>query len=149
MTRFWPRFSVNSSVDAVSDERLCELTRSVSLLALGSPMGPLAAGAAASPVAAPPLSASVRRLSGLSVCRRWGSAPRRRQVLAAAHGQVGGVVGAGPGVEHGGGQGGTHAAVGWAKPSTPGGTGGWGGGDESPSFLLTRLLFSRSTTTAT
>ena len=70
MTRFWPRFSVYSRVDAVSEERLWEVTRSVSLLARGSPIGLLITETVST--AAPPLSARVRRLSGLRVCRRWG-----------------------------------------------------------------------------
>lgn len=70
MTRFWPRFSVYSSVDAVSEDRLWEVTRSVSLLARGSPIGLLTTEVVST--AAPPLSASVRRFSGLRVCRRLG-----------------------------------------------------------------------------
>lgn len=71
MTRFWPRFSVYSSVDAVSEDRLSEVTRSVSLLARVSPMG-LLTTETASTAAAPPLSVRVRRFSGLRVCRRLG-----------------------------------------------------------------------------
>lgn len=71
MTRFWPRFSVNSRVDAVSEDRLWEVTRSVSLLARVSPMGPLTTETV-STAAAPPLSARVRKFSGLRVCRRLG-----------------------------------------------------------------------------
>lgn len=71
MTRFWPWFSVYSRVDAVSDDRLCEVTRSVSLLARGSPIGLLTTDTA-SMAAAPPLSARDRRFSGLRVCRRLG-----------------------------------------------------------------------------
>lgn len=70
MTRFWPRFSVYSSVDAVSEDRLWEVTRSVSLLARGRPMGLLTTETVSTE--APPLSARVRRFSGLRVCRRWG-----------------------------------------------------------------------------
>ena len=71
MTRFWPRLSVYSSVDAVSEDLLWEVTRSVSLLARGSPIG-LLATETESMEAVPPLSARVRRLSGLRVCRRLG-----------------------------------------------------------------------------
>lgn len=71
MTRFWPRFSVYSKVDAVSEDLLWEVTRSVSLLARGRPMGPLTTETV-SMAAAPPLSARLRRFSGLRVCRRWG-----------------------------------------------------------------------------
>lgn len=71
MTRFWPRFSVYSKVDAVSEDLLWEVTRSVSLLARGRPMG-LLTTETVSMAAAPPLSARVRRFSGLRVCRRWG-----------------------------------------------------------------------------
>lgn len=71
MTRFWPRFSVYSKVDAVSEDLLWEVTRSVSLLARGRPMG-LLTTETVSMAAPPPLSARVRRFSGLRVCRRWG-----------------------------------------------------------------------------
>lgn len=71
MTRFWPRFSVYSRVEAVSEDRLWEVTRSVSLLARVSPMGPLTTETV-STAAAPPLSARVRKFSGLRVCRRLG-----------------------------------------------------------------------------
>lgn len=71
MTRFWPRFRVYSRVEAVSEDLLWEVTRSVSLLARGSPTGPLMIEAV-SETEAPPLSARVRRFSGLRVCRRWG-----------------------------------------------------------------------------
>lgn len=70
MTRFWPRFSVYSRVDAVNEDRLWDVTRSVSLFARGSPMGLLTTDTVST--AAPPLSARVRRFSGLRVCRRCG-----------------------------------------------------------------------------
>lgn len=63
MTKFWPRPSVNSKVEAVSEDRPWELTRSVSLLALRSPTPACSA---------PPRSAKLRRFSGLSVCRTFG-----------------------------------------------------------------------------
>lgn len=65
MTRFWPRFSVYSRVDAVNEDRLWDVTRSVSLFARGSPMGLLTTDTVST--AAPPLSARVRRFSGLRV----------------------------------------------------------------------------------
>lgn len=71
MTRFWPRFSVYSRVEAVSEDRLSEVTRSVSLFARVSPMGPLTTEMVSTAVA-PPLSVRVRRFSGLRVCRRLG-----------------------------------------------------------------------------
>lgn len=71
MTRFWPRLSVYSKVDAVSEDRLWDVTRSVSLLARGSPIG-LLTTEMVSTAEAPPLSARVRKFSGLKVWRRWG-----------------------------------------------------------------------------
>lgn len=71
MTRFWPRFSVYSRVDAVSEDRLSEVTRSVSLLARVSPIG-LLTTETVSTAAVLPLSVRVRRFSGLRVCRRLG-----------------------------------------------------------------------------
>lgn len=63
MTKFWPRLIVNSKVEAVSEDRPWELTRSVSLLALRSPTPACSV---------PPRSAKLRRLSGLRVCRTFG-----------------------------------------------------------------------------
>lgn len=63
ITRFCPRPMVNSKVDAVSEERPWELTRSVSLLALRSPTPACSA---------PPRSVKLLRFSGLSVWRTFG-----------------------------------------------------------------------------
>lgn len=59
-----------SRVDAVNEDLLCDVTRSVSLLARGRPIGLLDTDTVS--IAAPPLSASVRRFSGLRVWRMFG-----------------------------------------------------------------------------